>query len=134
MSITSTVLGYPRIGPQRGLKKALEDYWSGRLDEDGLATRTAALRLGTWTTLRDAGIEDIPSNVFSLYDHVLDAAVAVGAIPDRYRALDLSTVDTYLAMARGTDRVTPLEMTKWFDTNYHYLVPELAPDTTFAAT
>ncbi|MDT5023803.1 MAG: 5-methyltetrahydropteroyltriglutamate--homocysteine methyltransferase [Micromonosporaceae bacterium] len=133
MSITTTVLGYPRIGPNRELKKALEAYWSGRLDATGLRDTAAALRTQAWTALKDAGIDQIPSNTFSLYDHVLDAAVAVDAIPARHRDLGLSTLDTYFAMARGTDQATPLEMTKWFDTNYHYLVPELGPDTTFTA-
>jgi 5-methyltetrahydropteroyltriglutamate--homocysteine methyltransferase len=133
MSITTTVLGYPRIGPNRELKKALEGYWSGRLDATGLRDTAAALRAQAWTALKDAGIDQIPSNTFSLYDHVLDAAVAVDAIPARHRDLGLSTLDTYFAMARGTDQATPLEMTKWFDTNYHYLVPELGPDTTFTA-
>jgi 5-methyltetrahydropteroyltriglutamate--homocysteine methyltransferase len=131
--ITTTVLGYPRIGPNRELKKALEGYWSGRLDATGLRDTAAALRAQAWTALRDAGIDQIPSNTFSLYDHVLDAAVAVDAIPARHRELGLSTLDTYFAMARGTDQATPLEMTKWFDTNYHYLVPELGPETTFTA-
>jgi 5-methyltetrahydropteroyltriglutamate--homocysteine methyltransferase len=133
MSVTTTVLGYPRIGPNRELKKALEGYWSGRLDATGLRDTAAALRTQAWTALRDAGIDQIPSNTFSLYDHVLDAAVAVDAIPTRHRDLGLSTLDTYFAMARGTDQATPLEMTKWFDTNYHYLVPELGPETTFTA-
>ena len=131
--ITTTVLGYPRIGPQRELKKALEGYWSGRLDRAGLQDAATEIRAQTWTTLRDAGIDQIPSNTFSLYDHVLDAAVTVDAIPPRHRDLGLSTMDTYFAMARGTEGTTPLEMTKWFDTNYHYLVPELGPDTVFAA-
>jgi 5-methyltetrahydropteroyltriglutamate--homocysteine methyltransferase len=131
MSISTTVLGYPRIGPHRELKKALEGYWAGRLDATSLRDTAAALRAQAWTDLNDAGIDQVPSNTFSLYDHVLDAAVAVDAIPARHRDLALSTLDTYFAMARGTDQVTPLEMTKWFDTNYHYLVPELGPDTAF---
>ncbi|MEV6494146.1 5-methyltetrahydropteroyltriglutamate--homocysteine S-methyltransferase, partial [Actinoplanes sp. NPDC051633] len=86
-----------------------------------------------WQTLRDARLDAIPSNTFSYYDHVLDTAVAVGAIPERFRRLGLSDLDTYFAMARGVDSEPALELTKWFDTNYHYLVPEIDPDTAFEA-
>ncbi|MGH3430044.1 MAG: 5-methyltetrahydropteroyltriglutamate--homocysteine S-methyltransferase, partial [Mycobacteriales bacterium] len=130
---TSTVLGYPRIGGNRELKRALEGYWGGRLTADELDATAAAIRGETWSTLRSAGIDEIPSNTFSYYDQVLDTTVAVGAIPGRFRALDLSPLDTYFAAARGTAQLPPLELTKWFDTNYHYLVPELSPDTTFTA-
>jgi 5-methyltetrahydropteroyltriglutamate--homocysteine methyltransferase len=119
----STVLGYPRIGPQRELKKATEAYWAGRETAAGLEQTAAALRRQTWETLRDAGLSDIPSNTFSLYDHVLDTAVMVNAVPKRFAAAD--GLDAYFAMARGADGITALELTKWFDTNYHYLVPEL---------
>ncbi|HEX4290121.1 MAG TPA: 5-methyltetrahydropteroyltriglutamate--homocysteine S-methyltransferase [Trebonia sp.] len=119
----STVLGYPRIGPQRELKKATEAYWAGRETAAGLEQTAASLRRQAWETLRDAGLSDIPSNTFSLYDHVLDTAVMVNAVPKRFAALD--GLDAYFAMARGADGITALELTKWFDTNYHYLVPEL---------
>ena len=119
----STVLGYPRIGPQRELKKATEAYWAGRETAAGLEQTAAGLRRQTWETLRDAGLSDIPSNTFSLYDHVLDTAVMVNAVPKRFAGLE--GLDAYFAMARGADGVTALELTKWFDTNYHYLVPEL---------
>jgi 5-methyltetrahydropteroyltriglutamate--homocysteine methyltransferase len=119
----STVLGYPRIGPQRELKKATEAYWAGGETAAGLEQTAADLRRQTWETLRDAGLPDIPSNTFSLYDHVLDTAVMVNAVPKRFAGLE--GLDAYFAMARGADGVTALELTKWFDTNYHYLVPEL---------
>src|SRR5262245_45116040 len=135
----STVLGYPRIGPDRELKRAVEAYWASRndgpggSDADALHDSAARLRAEVWRTLRDAGLDSIPSNTFSLYDHVLDAAVAVDAMPERFRRLGLSDVDTYFAMARGTAEEPALELTKWFATNYHYLVPEIGPDTAFAA-
>ena len=119
----STVLGYPRIGPRRELKKATEAYWAGRETAAGLEQTAAGLRRQTWETLRDAGLSDIPSNTFSRYDHVLDTAVMVNAVPKRFAGL--AGLDAYVAMARGADGVTALELTKWFDTNYHYLVPEL---------
>jgi 5-methyltetrahydropteroyltriglutamate--homocysteine methyltransferase len=119
----STVLGYPRIGPQRELKKATEGYWAGRETAAVLEQTAAGLRRQTWETLRDAGLSDIPSNTFSLYDHVLDTAVMVNAVPKRFAGLE--GLDAYFAMARGAEGITALELTKWFDTNYHYLVPEL---------
>ena len=130
----STVLGYPRIGSRRELKWALEKYWAGRIAAEELARTAAELRAEAWQNLRKAGIESIPSNVFSYYDHMLDAAIAVDAIPARFRRLDgLSDLDRYFAMARGAGEAAPLELTKWFNTNYHHLVPEIAPDTVFAA-
>jgi 5-methyltetrahydropteroyltriglutamate--homocysteine methyltransferase len=129
----STVLGYPRIGRNRELKKAVEAYWAGHVDAEELETTGAALRREVWQALRDAGLDAIPSNTFSYYDHMLDSAVAVGAIPQRFTRLGLSELNTYFAMARGVDAEPALELTKWFDTNYHYLVPEVGPDTVFAA-
>ncbi|MEZ7132199.1 5-methyltetrahydropteroyltriglutamate--homocysteine S-methyltransferase [Nonomuraea sp. AD125B] len=123
---TSTVLGYPRIGPRRELKRALESYWDGRSTRAELERTGAELRARTWHRLAGLGLEGLPSNTFSLYDHVLDAAVLLGAVPERYR----EAADPYFAMARGTDGLAPLRMTKWFDTNYHSLVPELGPETT----
>ncbi|NBE97483.1 5-methyltetrahydropteroyltriglutamate--homocysteine S-methyltransferase [Nonomuraea sp. KC401] len=124
---TSTVLGYPRIGPRRELKRALESYWDGRSTRDELDRAGADLRARTWRKLAALGLEGLPSNTFSMYDQVLDAAVLLGAVPARYRDTD----DPYFAMARGTGEVAPLRMTKWFDTNYHYIVPEIGPDTVF---
>jgi 5-methyltetrahydropteroyltriglutamate--homocysteine methyltransferase len=136
-SSRATVYGYPRQGADRQLKKAIESYWAGRSDADALLRAAAELRVERLGELRAAGIEEIPSNDFSLYDHVLDTACMLGAIPARHANAvpDVSTasgrLDRYFAMARGTDQVPPLEMTKWFDTNYHYLVPELGPDSQF---
>ena len=123
----TTVLGYPRIGARRELKKATEAFWAGRETAAGLEETAATLRRQAWETLRDAGLSGIPSNTFSLYDHVLDTAVLFNAVPGRFAGLD--GLDAYFAMARGTEGIVPLELTKWFDTNYHYLVPELGPDT-----
>jgi 5-methyltetrahydropteroyltriglutamate--homocysteine methyltransferase len=133
MAISTTVLGYPRIGPRRELKRATESYWAGRSTADDLLTAAAELRASVWTTLRDAGVEQVPSNTFSLYDAMLDQAVLVGAVPERFASLT-DELDRYFAMARGVESIAPLEMTKWFDTNYHYLVPELGPSTTFAVS
>ncbi|HEY6737376.1 MAG TPA: 5-methyltetrahydropteroyltriglutamate--homocysteine S-methyltransferase [Actinopolymorphaceae bacterium] len=128
--VQKTVLGYPRIGPRRELKRALEGYWAGRIPADQLHRIASELRADVWTTLRDAGLDLIPSNTFSLYDHVLDTAVLVGAVPPEYREID-DPLDRYFAMARGGNGLRALEMTKWFDTNYHYIVPEIGPDTRF---
>ncbi|MFH8986090.1 5-methyltetrahydropteroyltriglutamate--homocysteine S-methyltransferase [Streptomyces varsoviensis] len=132
----ATVYGYPRQGAHRELKKAVEGYWKGRVGADALRETAAGLRRENWRQLADAGIDEVPTGDFSYYDHVLDTSVMVGAVPARHRAAvdaDADALDGYFAMARGTQDVAPLEMTKWFDTNYHYLVPELGPDTVFAA-
>ena len=123
----TTVLGYPRMGAQPELKQATEAFWAGRETMADLTGTAAALRRQTWETLRDTGLSSIPSNTFSLYDHVLDTAVLFNAIPKRFAGLE--GLDAYFAMARGADGIAPLELAKWFDTNYHYLVPELGPDT-----
>jgi 5-methyltetrahydropteroyltriglutamate--homocysteine methyltransferase len=133
MTVSSTVHGFPRIGDRRELKTATEGYWAGRVPAEELEATARELRRQTWTFLRDAGIGQVPSNHFSLYDQVLDTCVLVGAVPERYgrrrdRDVDL---DTYFAMARGRADATAMEMTKWFDTNYHYLVPELGPEVEF---
>lgn len=130
----ATVHGYPRQGPNRELKKAIEGYWKGRVGADALRETAAGLRRANWQQLADSGIHEVPTGDFSYYDHVLDTSVMVGAVPDRHRAaVEADTLDGYFAMARGTQDLAPLEMTKWFDTNYHYLVPELGPDTVFTA-
>ena len=128
-AIGATVLGYPRIGPNRELKRAVERYWAGSLDQAGLRMVAAGLRRDTWTGLRAAGLGSVPGNTFSYYDHVLDTALTVGAVPARFAALGLDGLDTLFAMARGHSSTQPLELTKFFDTNYHYLVPELGPQT-----
>ncbi len=134
---TSANLGYPRIGRNRELKKALESYWSGESKRSALEKTASDLRRAAWQRQSDSGIDQIPSNTFSFYDHVLDTAAMVGAVPLRYEwpggQVDL---DTYFAMARGTQSggrdVTAMEMTKWFDTNYHYIVPEFYAGQRFA--
>ncbi len=128
---TATVLGSPRIGPKRELKKAVERYWAGRIDADALAAVAADLRRRHNADLRAAGLDSVPVNTFSYYDQVLDTAVLLGALPERVAGI-ADPLDRYFAAARGTDTIPPLEMTKWFDTNYHYLVPEIGPDTSFA--
>ena len=127
---TVTTLGFPRIGARRELKTALEGYWGEVLDADALQTRARELRLAHWQLQRDAGADVVPCNDFSLYDHVLDTAWLVDAIPARYRPLiEADPLAGYFALARGHQQggfdLPALEMTKWFDTNYHYLVPEL---------
>jgi 5-methyltetrahydropteroyltriglutamate--homocysteine methyltransferase len=126
-------LGFPRIGPKRELKRALESFWSGQSDAAALHAAGRALRAQNWKWQRDAGMDLVPVGDFSFYDHVLDTAAMLGAVPARYGftggQVDLST---YFAMARGTASQPAMEMTKWFDTNYHYLVPEFTPETTFA--
>src|SRR4051794_18516866 len=133
----SNVSGFPRIGRNRELKFAIEGYWRGQTSTDQLAATAKAIRVENWNLMQSAGIDLIPSNDFSYYDQVLDTIALVGAVPERYGweggEVDL---DTYFAMARGrqTDEldVTAMEMTKWFDTNYHYIVPELGPGTEFS--
>jgi 5-methyltetrahydropteroyltriglutamate--homocysteine methyltransferase len=131
IEFTATVLGSARIGPNRELKKAVESYWAGKLDAVGLESVARTLRESTWRELATAGLDSVPVNTFSYYDHMLDTAVLLGALPPRVMGLG-TELDRYFAAARGTDAVAPLEMTKWFDTNYHYLVPEISPDTTFS--
>jgi 5-methyltetrahydropteroyltriglutamate--homocysteine methyltransferase len=138
-AVPATNLGFPRVGPHRELKRALEGYWAGRHSADDLEHAASEVRRQSWERQRDLGLDHIPSNDFSLYDHVLDTAVMVGAVPDRYRDADGHVgLDTYFAMARGGDLrgadVSALEMTKWFDTNYHYIVPELSPGQPFQYT
>jgi 5-methyltetrahydropteroyltriglutamate--homocysteine methyltransferase len=123
----STVLGYPRIGPRRELKRALEAYWDGRATRADLDATGRDLRARTWQRLADLGLDGLPSNTFSHYDQVLDTVMLLGAVPGRYR----DQPDPYFAMARGSAGVAPLRMTKWFNTNYHYIVPEIGPDTAF---
>jgi len=135
MTISHT-LGFPPLGAARELKRATEGYWSGKVPRADLLRTGAELRARHWRLQRDAGIDLPPSNDFSFYDRMLDTCALVGAVPPRYewkgKEVDL---DTYFAMARGAQKgsrdVTAMEMTKWFDTNYHYIVPELARDQSF---
>ncbi|GAA3987250.1 5-methyltetrahydropteroyltriglutamate--homocysteine S-methyltransferase [Thermobifida alba] len=130
----ATVYGYPRQGPNRELKRAVEGYWAGRVTAGALHRTAAEIRRANWRQLAEAGVHEVPTGDFSYYDHVLDTTVMVGAVPRRHRAaVAADPLDGYFAMARGSQDAAPLEMTKWFDTNYHYLVPELGPDTVFTA-
>jgi 5-methyltetrahydropteroyltriglutamate--homocysteine methyltransferase len=129
--LTATLLGSPRIGPHRELKRATEGYWAGRVTRSELESVAADIRRSTWAQLAANGLDSVPVNTFSYYDQVLDAAVLLGALPPRVAGVD-DDLDRYFAAARGTDDIQPLEMTKWFDTNYHYIVPELGPDTKFS--
>ena len=127
---TATVIGSPRIGPRRELKRATEGYWAGRTSRSELESVAATLRRDMWAGLA-AGLDSVPVNTFSYYDQMLDTAVMLGALPAR-AAQVADDLDRYFAAARGNSDVAPLEMTKWFDTNYHYLVPEIEPTTTFS--
>jgi 5-methyltetrahydropteroyltriglutamate--homocysteine methyltransferase len=131
--------GFPRIGLKRELKRALESHWRGDTDAQALQDTARTLRLRHWQLAHAAGADVVPCNDFSLYDHVLDTAVLFDAIPERYRPVFAeNALDGYFAMARGHKRgghdLHALEMTKWFDTNYHYLVPELQAGQRFALT
>lgn len=130
--VKTAVLGLPRIGRARELKVALEAFWRGDTPADELQRVASGLRRHQLTDAAVAGIDVLPSNDFSLYDHVLDTALMVGAVPARFARRELEGVHLMFAMARGTPTVAPLEMTKWFDTNYHHLVPEIGPGTDFA--
>jgi 5-methyltetrahydropteroyltriglutamate--homocysteine methyltransferase len=152
MTVTVATLGFPRIGLRRELKMALEGHWAGKINAEDLQAIGSDLRAKAWTSQRDLGADVIPSNDFSLYDHVLDTTAMVGAVPEAYgwhgENVDL---DTYFAMARGSrtsetheqcthghshtgEGAPAAEMTKWYDTNYHYLVPEFTKGQTFRLT
>ena len=130
-------LGYPRIGSNRELKKASELYWAGKISAEELIDAGKEIRLNNWKLQAEAGVDLIPSNDFSFYDQVLDLTLALGAIPERYHefAKTNSSIDLYFAMARGAQKngqdVVAMEMTKWFDTNYHYIVPEFTKNQKF---
>ena len=124
------VIGFPRIGEKRELKFTLESYWSGKTEFQEVQSVASELKYRHWQYQRDAGIEYISSNDFSLYDNMLDMAVTLGAIPKRFQHLQGEAL--YFAMARGNKDAVAMEMTKWFNTNYHYIVPELSVDDTYA--
>ncbi len=128
---TATVTGSPRIGPRRELKRATEGYWAGRTSRSELEQVAANLRRDTWSQLAAAGLDSVPVNTFSYYDQMLDTTVLLGALPERVLQVS-DDLDRYFAAARGNENIAPLEMTKWFDTNYHYIVPEIGPDTAFS--
>ena len=136
----ATILGYPRIGPNRELKKALEAHWSGKIDENQLLAEAHKVQDRTVSHLTSLGLNPAESSIpadFALYDQVLDTTTALGALPSRFADLaeedgSVSTAASFV-LARGNGERPPLEMTKWFDTNYHYLVPEIGPGTPFTA-
>lgn len=116
--MTSHIVGYPRIGPKRELKFALESFWDGKSSAEELQKVASDLRLSICKQMADAGIKYIPSNTFSYYDHVLDTTAMLGAIPSRYSWSGGEIgFDIYFSMARGNSTVPAMEMTKWFDTN-----------------
>jgi 5-methyltetrahydropteroyltriglutamate--homocysteine methyltransferase len=150
-SLPVATLGTPRIGPRRELKMALESFWSGKSSEQALRDTATGLRAANWARQKSLGVTVIPSNDFSMYDQVLDTSVMVGAIPEVYgwKGGEVS-LSTYFAMARGAEGAghdescghahhehgsshgaPAQEMTKWFDTNYHYMVPEFRKGQTF---
>ncbi len=144
MTVSVATLGFPRIGPRRELKFALESYWAGKSSLAELQAAAAGLRALNWTRQKALGADILPSNDFSLYDHVLDTSALIGAVPPRYDWTGESVdPDLYFAMARGAQGgaghavcgqahdTTAQEMTKWFDTNYHFMVPELTAGQTF---
>ena len=123
------VIGFPRIGEKRELKKVLEDYWAKKVDFSEVKYVAENLRKRHWTYQKEAKIDFIASNDFSLYDNMLDTTILLGAIPKRFQ--HLKDEELYFAMARGNQDCVAMEMTKWFNTNYHYIVPEISKDTTF---
>lgn len=134
----TSIIGYPRIGSLRELKFASEKYFRNEIAADALQKTAKNLRLENLTVQRESGLDFIPSNDFSFYDGMLDTAVLLNAVPDRYRNLDLSELDTYFAMARGYQGekgdVKAFAMKKWFNTNYHYMVPEMDDHTEIKLT
>ncbi|XP_062171700.1 5-methyltetrahydropteroyltriglutamate--homocysteine methyltransferase-like [Alnus glutinosa] len=132
-AMASHVVGYPRMGPKRELKFALESFWDGKSSAEELQKVAADLRSSIWKQMADAGIKYIPSNTFSYYDQVLDTTAMLGAVPPRYgwNGGEIG-FDVYFSMARGNASLPAMEMTKWFDTNYHFIVPELGPDVKFS--
>ena len=134
---SASILGYPRIGRRRELKKAVEAYWAGKIDAAALDAAAKEIQLGTAKRLQGLGLTEAAAvpGTFSFYDQVLDAAAHLGAVPARFgnllNAEGQLDIDGYFTLARGNKDQQPLEMTKWFDTNYHYLVPEIGPETNF---
>ncbi|KAL0939220.1 5-methyltetrahydropteroyltriglutamate-homocysteine methyltransferase [Colletotrichum truncatum] len=133
--VQSSVLGFPRMGVNRDLKKANEAYWGGKLSRDELLAEGKRLRLAHWQIQKDAGVDIIPSNDFAFYDQVLDHIQLFNAIPPRYAETKLEPIDEYFAMGRGHQKdgidVPSLEMVKWFDSNYHYVKPTFQDGQTF---
>ncbi|GMY24177.1 5-methyltetrahydropteroyltriglutamate--homocysteine methyltransferase-like [Fagus crenata] len=132
-AMASHIVGYPRMGPKRELKFALESFWDNKSSAEELKKVAADLRSSIWKQMANAGINHIPSNTFSYYDQVLDTTAMLGAVPPRYgwNGGEIG-FDVYFSMARGNASLPAMEMTKWFDTNYHFIVPELGPDVKFS--
>ena len=140
MRMLNNNLGYPRIGTKRELKKACEQYWAGNISKQELASAGLSIQKSNWELQLNAGIDLIPCNDFSFYDQVLDMSFLLGVIPARYTPVvtevkENAEIDLYFAMARGYQKdgldIPAMEMTKWFDTNYHYIVPEFSPEQEF---
>jgi 5-methyltetrahydropteroyltriglutamate--homocysteine methyltransferase len=133
--VSSSVLGFPRIGPKREIKFAVESYWANKSSAEDLQKVAAEIRKQSWTNVKSKGVDYVPSGEFSLYDHVLDHSAAFNVIPSRYQNLGLSALDVYFAMGRGRQAdgvdVPASEMKKWFDSNYHFVVPEFSGATDF---
>jgi len=135
--VLATNLGFPRVGPKRELKKAVEAFWKKDISLEELQAEAKRIRAENWTFQKEQGLDHIPSNDFSMYDHILDTIALLGAVPSRYKFSGGNVdIDTYFAMARGGREgalkdVPAMEMTKWLDTNYHYIVPELDAATNF---
>ncbi|KAJ6031259.1 hypothetical protein N7540_001991 [Penicillium herquei] len=133
--VQSSVLGFPRMGKLRDLKKATEAYWGGKISRDDLLAEGKRLRLEHWNIQKNAGVDFIPSNDFAFYDQVLDHIQLFNVIPERYSKYNLDPLDTYFAMGRGLQKegvdVPALEMVKWFDSNYHYVKPALSDNQEF---
>ncbi|KAJ6171981.1 hypothetical protein N7470_001048 [Penicillium chermesinum] len=133
--VQSAILGFPRMGKLRDLKKATEAYWGGKISRDDLLAEGKRLRLEHWKIQKDAGVDSIPSNDFAFYDQVLDHIQLFGATPERYSSQNLHPLDTYFAMGRGHQKdgvdVPAMEMVKWFDSNYHYVKPSLVDNQVF---
>jgi len=129
------VLGFPRIGHRRELKKALEEYWSGELSSQQLLAIGDSLKTSNWKIQHDSGLSHVTMGDFSFYDHMLDTSLMLGAVPERFGTCSSEThFETYFKMARGDafNNASAMEMTKWFNTNYHYIVPEISPDMVFS--
>lgn len=125
--LKSSNLGYPRIGEDREWKRTLEAYWSGKIEETEFTSQLEAIRLGNLRKQKELGVDIIPVNDFTLYDQMLDTSVMFGLVPERYSSYEGGSVplSVYYSMARGNKDEVASEMTKWFNTNYHYIVPEL---------
>src|ERR1700737_4945315 len=141
MTVPSTVLGFPRIGANRELKKATEAFWAGKIDEKALLATAKQLRLDHWKAQKAQGVDVVAAGDFSFYVQVLDHAVMFNVVPKRYEGYELTPLETYFAMGRGLQRpakqgakavdVVACEMVKWFDSNYHNIRPEFSHSTVF---